>query len=387
MAFTSVQTNNILLKFRQEIYQEYVRENLFSPYMGPEMNSIIQVITDLDNGGKMGGQQINVPLVARLQAQAIGQGPLVGNEEQIDNYGMRVWVDWARSAVSIKKAQENMSSIDLFALAKPMLVDWGKELQRDEICDALYGLPSTAAPAGLNTTNGQRVNGILFDSATAAQRNTWISDNIDRVLIGNSNNANYAAGDFATSLGHVTSAMVVSAAILTRMKRQAKRANPRIRPYKLKDNGTEWFVVFMGQEQFRDAQNDSTIMTANQNSRAREEQGYMRNPIFVDGDLLWNGMILREITELSIRAPVTYQTIGSGGIPVLPMFLCGQQAMAWCWGEMPEATFRKEDDYQFIRGAGTEMCYGISKTFKQTLQGNNREWGILTAFLAAVGDA
>ena len=251
---------------------------------------------------------------------------------------MRAWIDWARNAVVINNAEEQKSSIDLFAQAKPMLVDWGKELQRDEICDAFYALPSESAPAALGSTNGGRVNGLLFDSATAAQRNTWITDNADRVLIGSSNTANLSAGNFATSMANITSAMTLSGAIVNRAKRAAKVANPRIRPYKLKENGTEWFVMFVGQQAFRDAQNDTDIKTANQNSRAREQQGYLKNPIFVDGDLLYNGVIIREIPELSLRLPVFYQTAGSTGIQVAPNFLCGQQAQAWAWGKMPTPT-------------------------------------------------
>jgi hypothetical protein len=40
----TVFANSKLIKFRQEIYREYIRENLFSPYMGPGMDSIIRVI-------------------------------------------------------------------------------------------------------------------------------------------------------------------------------------------------------------------------------------------------------------------------------------------------------------------------------------------------------
>lgn len=387
MAYTATQTNNKLLVFRKEIFKEYVRENLFSPYMGTDMNAIIRVIPDLDKGGKQGGEQINIPLIARLNSNGVGVGSLRGNEESIDNYGQRMWIDWSRNAVTINNAEEQKSSIDLFAEAKPMLVDWGKEKQRDEICDALYALPSQSAPAGLGSANGQRVNGLLFDAATAAQRNTWLTDNTDRVLIGSSNTANLVVGNFASSMANITSGMTISGALVNRMKRQAKKANPRIRPFKLKDNGTEWFVLFVGQEQFRDAQNDSAIMGANQNSRAREAQGYLKNPIFVDGDLLYNGVIIREIPELSTRLPVFYQTAGATGIQVAPAFLCGQSAVAWCWGKMPTPTFLKEDDYQFNRGTGIKMAYGVGKVAKLNPTNNFKEWGIFTGFFAAVADA
>lgn len=386
MAQTATQANNKLIVFRKQVFREYVRENLFSPYMGTDSTAIIRVIPDLDNGGKMGGEQINIPLIARLNAPGVGSGPLVGNEESIDNYGMRMWIDWRRNAIAIPASEQQKSSIDLWAEQKPLLVDWGKEKQRDEICDGFYAIPNTAAPAGLGSPAGQSVNGIIFDQATAAQRNAWLTQNADRILIGNSNSANLVAGNFASSMGNITSAMTLSGALVNRMKRSAKKANPRIRPYKLKENGTEWFVLFVGQEQFRDAQNDSSILTANQQSRARENQGYLKNPIFVDGDLLYNGVIIREIPELSLRLPVFYQTAGSGGIQVAPAHLCGQQAAAWCWGKMPTPTFRKEDDYGFIRGVGIEMAYGIGKIAKLDALNNFKDWGTYTGFFAAVAD-
>jgi hypothetical protein len=387
MAVTTVQTNNKLVRYRTEVYKEYVRENLFSPYMGQAQTSIIRVITDLDKGGKGGGEQINIPLLARLNANGVGKGVLRGNEESMDNYGQRFWIDWSRNAIVMDNAEEQKSSVDLFAEAKPMLVDWGKEKQRDEICDGLYALPSEAAPAGLGSNLGQRVNGVLFDAATAAQRNTWITDNADRILIGSGNTANLVAGNFAASMTNISGAMTLSGALINRMKRSAKKANPRIRPFKLKENGTEWFVLFVGQEQFRDAQNDTDIKTANQNSRARENAGYLKNPIFVDGDLLYNGVIIREIPELSLRLPVFYATAGAGAtVQVAPAFLCGQSAMAWCWGKMPTPTFLKEDDYQFLRGAGVKMAYGIGKIAKKNPAGNFKEWGIYTGFFAAVAD-
>ena len=121
MALTTTAANNKLIKFRMEVYREYVRENLFSPYMGTSMNAIIRVITDLDKGGKNGGEQINIPLRARLNSAGVGVGPLRGNEEALDNQGTRFWIDWARNAVVINNADEQKSSIDLWAECKPAL--------------------------------------------------------------------------------------------------------------------------------------------------------------------------------------------------------------------------------------------------------------------------
>jgi hypothetical protein len=380
VALTSAQVNNKLIVFRKEITREYIRQNLFSPYMGNEITAIIRVVNDL----KKGGEQVNIPLVARLKNQAVGSGILVGNEEAIDNYGFRAWIDWARNAIKINNAEEQKSSVDLFAEAKPLIEDWGKELHRDEICDAFFALVAQAAPAGLGSAAGQRVNGILFDAATAAQRNTWITDNADRILVGGAQ-GNLVAGNFASSMANITTGMTLSAAMITKAKRLAKKANPRIRPYQLK-NGREYFVLFTGSNAFRDLQNDTTIINANTQARAREGNGMDKNPLFQDGDLIYNGIIIREIPELDIRLPTFYTTAGAAGIQIAPSFMCGQSAMAFAWGRAPTPTFLREDDYQFFRGAGIKMAYGLAKIAKLNLSGNLKEWGTFTIFTASQAD-
>jgi hypothetical protein len=380
MALTTVQANNKLIIFRKEVTREYIRQNLFSPYIGNEITAIIRVLQDPKNGG----EQLNIPLIARLKATAISTGALVGNEESIDNFGDRMWIDWARNAVKLTKAEEQKSSIDLFGQARPLLEDWGKELQRNEICDTLFAVPlNTIPPANLGTTNGQRVNGALFDTATAGQRNTWISDNQDRVLVGGAQ-GNFSA-TFATAMANITAGMTLSASTLLKAKRLAKQANPRIRPYKLK-NGREYFVCFANSLQFRDLQADATIINANTQARPREGDGLDTNPLFQDGDLIYSGIIIREIPELTTRLPVFYNNAGAAGGQVAPAFLCGQSAVAWAWGRMPRPTFLKEDDYQFYRGVGVEMAYGMKKVAKANLTAQYKEWGVFTIFTSAVAD-
>src|SRR3984893_13078759 len=378
MALTTVAVNNKLIVFRKEVTREYIRQNLYSPYIGTEMTAIIRVINDLKNGG----EQINIPLIARLKGQAIATGTLVGNEEAIDNYGDRAWIDWARNAVKIPKSEEQKSSIDLFGQARPLLEDWGKELQRDEIIDAFYAIPlASTAPVGLGTNFGQRVNGTLFDVATAAQRNTWITDNADRVLVGGS--TGNISTVFLTAMGNITSGMTLSASALLKMKRLAKKANPRIRPYKLK-NGREYFVTFVGPNCFRDLQSDTTIINANTQARPREGDGLDKNPLFQDGDLLYNGIIIREIPAMDVRLPITYLTAGGWLKPGGPVSISAPTARGW--GRMPQPTFLKEDDYQFFRGVGVMMAYGMKKIAKLTPAGAYKEWGIFTGFFASAAD-
>ena len=382
MALTTVQSNNKLVKYTQEINREYVRENMFSPYMGEAVNSIIRLRMEMKNGG----EQMNIPVVGRLTAAAKGSGTLVGNEEQIDQYGMRIWLDWARNAVVTNKAEKQRDSADIFSQAKPLLSDWGKELQRDEIISALMALPSESVPTGLGSDAGQRVNGLLYQDATAANRNTWNSDNSDRVLYGNAT-SNYNA-THATALGNCdTTNDTFTYQNLSLLKRIAKNAVPKIRPFKTKD-GYEYFIAFCGTNPFRDLKN--SLVTINSAARAREGSGMNNNPIFQDGDQLYDGVIVREVPEISLFVSnvwTTLKTAGAASARVEPVFLCGQQALAMAWGQMARPTFRKEDDYGFITGTGIEMAYGVGKIFTKPSGGTKLiQRGMATGFFAAPAD-
>lgn len=378
MAVTTVQTNNKLIKFTQEIAREWVKENMFSPYEGESVNSIIRRKMEL----KSGGEQMNIPLVTRLTGAGVSTGTLVGNEEKIDNYGMRVWLEWARHAVVTNKAEQQKDSADIFGEAKPLLSDWASELRRDELIAAFMALPSESQPSA-----GVRVNGIQYDLATAAQRNTWNADNSDRVLYGAAT-SNYNA-THSTALATLdTTNDRFTAANLALLKRIALTANPRIRPYKTRD-GYEYFVAFAGASAFRDLK--SSLETINKDARARENNGMDKNPIFQDGDQLYDGVIVRQVPEISSFVTNVWTTLLTAGTTtgrVEPVFFCGQQAAAYAIGQMPKPTFRKEDDYGFVTGTGIEMAYGVSKIFKKHPNDGTalKQWGVAHGFFAAPAD-
>ena len=386
MAMTTVQDNNKLVIYTKEINREFVRENMFSPYMGQDLNAIIRIKQEL----KQGGEQMNIPLVTKLRGSGVGSGTLVGNEEKIDNYGMRLWIDWARHAVVAKKNEQHKDSADIFGERKPLLSDWGKELQRDELIEAFMALPSEVPQVGLGSDMGDRINGIRYEAATAAQRNTWNAENSDRILYGAAI-GNYNA-THATALANVTTSTgKASYAQITLAKRMAKLATPAIKPYKTRD-GYEYYVTFAGTNAFRDYKLDPTIISLNKDARAREGTGMNNNPLFQDGDLLADGMIIREVPEISQYVSNVWTsllTAGGSTSRVEPVFVCGQQAAVLGWGQMAKPTSRKEDDYGFIQGEGIEMAYGVSKMFKKhPMDGTDlKQWGVVTAFVSAAADA
>ncbi len=394
MALTTVQTNNKLVQYRKEIIREFVRDNMFSPYMGDSMTSIIRTIYD----AKKGGEQINIPLVTSLQNTPSGAADtLVGAEEQIDNYGMRVWVDWARHAVATNDAEEQKDSADVFGEAKPLLSDWGKELQRDELISAFMALPSESAPANLGASSGgQRVNGVLFEASTTTQIDTWVLHNRDRILFGNDVSNLESDSDWSDSVVKIEAGTdKCTKNSISLMKRLAKNASPKIRPYKTKD-GYEYFVAFAGSLSFRDIK--ASLSTDNQQAQPRGRD----NIIFQDGDLLWDGVIVREVPEIdyfvdnvwtsaNATAEGFLKTAGATSARVAPVLLCGQAAGSLAWGQMPTPTIRKEDDYQFIKGVGVKMCYGVAKNFKKhTTVGSAtnylKQWGVFTGLFASAAE-
>lgn len=385
MAVTVTDTNNKLIRFTQEINREFVRQNMFSPYMAEGLTAIIRIRNEL----KAGGEDMNIPLVTRLRGAGVATGTLVGNEEKIDNYGMRLRMEWARNAVVTTKAESHKDSADIFGEAKPLLSEWGKDLQRDELIAAFMALPTETLPT---SSGGVRVNGIQYDLASATQRGQWQSDNSDRVLFGGAIGNRVAAAvatDHANSLLNVdTTADKFTATNLSLMKRVAKLADPHIRPYKT-DDGYEFYVAFAGTNSFRDLK--LSLETINKDARPRENAGVKNNPIYQDGDQIYDGCIAREVPEISqfvTNIWTNLLTAGAASARVEPVFLCGQQAAVLGWGQMAKPTFRKEDDYGFITGTGIEMAYGVGKMFKKhPMTGTAlKQWGVVTGFFAASAD-
>jgi len=378
MALTTVQANNKLIQFTKEINREFVRANLFSPYMSEDMNAIIRIKNEL----KSGGEVMNIPFVKRLKAAGVGSGTLVGAEELIDNYGLRVKVDWARNAVVTNKAEKQRDSADLFGEAQPLLSDWGKSRQRDDLIKALMALPTETLPAADIT-----VNGLLYEAATAGQRDAWQTANADRIQYGALRTNTKATHALSLAELDVTNDKL-TAANLSLLKRVALNADPHIKPYKTRD-GYEYYVAFTGTNTFRDLKLD--LQTVNKDARPREGDGVSKNPLFQDGDQIYDGVIVRQIPEISNFVTTTWTTLTTAGTTsnrCEPVFLCGQQAAAMCWGQMARPTFRKEDDYQFIQGVGVDMCYGTAKMFtKHPASGSNLvQSGVVTGFYASATD-
>jgi hypothetical protein len=226
---------------------------------------------------------------------------------------------------------------------------------------------------------------VNFGDSVAADRNFHNAANSDRLLFG-ATRSNYSA-TWATAIGNVdTSADKITYAALMLMKRMAKSADPRIRPWKTNaTKGREYYVAFMGSRTFRDAAADATIISYNKDARARENGGMEDNPLFQDGDLLVNGLILREVPEIDdVLTAGTYSANGIGNTTadVRPVFLCGAGAVGIAWGQEPTPRTDYQKDYGFRPGVAIEELIGVKK-----ISYNGVQNGIVTGWFASAADS
>jgi hypothetical protein len=148
------------------------------------------------------------------------------------------------------------------------------------------------------------------------------------------------------------------------------------------------YVCFLGDNAFASLQADANMYQANRDARAREANATGTNPIFTGGALLYDGILYKNIPEITSR--LILNGVGSAGANVEPVFLCGQAAMAYAMGQLPRPTTLEDGDYQFIFGIGIEAQYGVGKIAKAPLTGSSSpssdlgnlvDWGMVTGFV------
>jgi len=364
--------------------KEYVRESGFLPYMGRKPSSIFITKYEL---AEEAGKTINIPLVTKLSAAGVrGSGVLTGKEEQLGNYNCAVSVDWVRNGVKVPKSSQFKTEINLLNAGRDMLKLWSSDTLRADMIKYMAGptVTTSSIPAvDILDSDGN----VVVTGATAANYNTWSAANSDRVLYGVAT-SNYSA-THATGLANVDSTNdKLSTSQISLAKRMAKNASPAIRPFRLED-GREFFVMFVGARAFRDLKTDTNMINANRDARPREMNGMENNPLFQDGDLIWDGVIIRQIEEISTLVTVSsiFATAGASSIPVEPGFLCGQQAMAIAWGQEPTPRTDMQDDYMFRPGVAIEELRGIAKLhFGTGTSSASKQHGIVTVYSSGVAD-
>lgn len=346
MTVTTVSAGNKATQWDADFFTSYVRANRFKRYMGTDENSIIVLKDDLTV--KAGGV-ISIPLITELTGAGVtGNTALEGAEEALGNYDMPITVATLRHGVAITDNEDQYTPMDLRGAAKSMLKLWAGKMMRDGIVGAL-----------------SEVSSVVFSAASAANKNAWSAANADRILYGAAV-GNYSA-TFAT--GHATidnTADKLTYSVVSLAKRIAKTASPIIRPVTVTED-EENYVMFAGSLAFRDLK--LSLATINQNAEVRGKE----NPLYRDGDLVWDGVIIREIPEIAV--------VSNGTINTSPCYLCGAQAAAVAWAKRTTTTTDVRD-YGFVKGVGIHEMRGIRKMVY-----NGKDHGVVTVWVAAVADA
>jgi len=395
---TTNQVNNELIKFRRQVISDFLRRSRFDPFMGDSSTSVIVRLADLESDGK----EINVPLVNQLSGPGVGAGTLRGAEEALDSYGFPIWADWGRNAVANNRASNKESSFNVRSTARDLLRGWGRRIVRDDLTDTLLSIPTSAIQAGRLVAPGNRVNGVKWSAATSAQKNAWTAANFDRVLFGSAL-GNYST-TWATAMLNVDStADKMTAAVGSLAKQLAKQSGvdpsnpgqyngrPKITPWEIEELDEEMYVCFIGDRAFAQLQADPPMYQANRDAREREAAPTNNNPIFTGGALKYDGILYKNIPEITQR--LLLKNAGAGPVDCEPFFMCGQAAMAYAMGQLPRPTTLEDGDYDFVTGLGIETQYGTAKIAKapQSVTGATAgdlvDWGMVTGFVATPPNA
>lgn len=377
---TSIVSNAVTKQvWESDFTAEYVRQSGFLAYMGTDEGSIIRVRTKLMNEA---GNLIHFTAIPKLSSAGVTGGTnLRGAEEQLKNYSYAIRTGLARNGVMVPRSESFKSEIDLLNAGKTSLRNWAAARTRDNIVAQLQSVVVKGAAAS-DGTPGEDSN-VLWASATATNKDLFLDNNADRVCFGANRPlsttapAGGAVHSMSNTLLTVAATDKMSAAILGIAKRKAKKttngSNMAITPYNTDaTNGREFFVLFVDSNGFRDLSNDTAILNANLQARPRELDG---NPLFQDGDLLYQGIIIKEIASMP-----TLGAVGASSAVVGTAFLCGAEAIGIAYSQKPTARTDVRD-YDLEHGVAIEVIDGFGKIAYNGVQN-----GVVSIFYASTDD-
>jgi len=221
------------------LFKEASKEIYFRKMAGEGADNIIQTKTDLT---KKKGDRITIGLRMKMTGRGItGGDDFEGSEEALTFYDFSVTVDLLGNAVV---AEDKMSlqrpAFDLRGEFKDALKDWLSEIIDIETVEALSGSPTT-----------------------------------NRVVYG---------GD-ATTDATIDAADVFASTVVSKAKRKAFLASPKVRPIMI--NGTPTYVCLAHTYQIKALRAETAWINAHRDAGVRGDQ----NVLFKGADSYWDGVI------------------------------------------------------------------------------------------------
>jgi hypothetical protein len=380
MALEQVSSGNKLQVYHAKFMEEYFRRNQFSPYMGKSENSII-VTRTISKGTD------NIPIVFDMDGEGVGGDDLLGgNEEALNDTNMPLKPRIRRNAFTVGEDERKDTLLDLLNAGRSKLMRWGQDLQRYDAIRAFMQIQAGGTFYDYGKSNKRN-----YAASSAANLDTWVTNNSDRILYGSAI-ANLVSGDHTASLANIdTTNDKMSASMISVAKRMARTASPIVHPTRVSGQ-KEWYLCFHDPYAFRDLKRDEEITAAQREVNGRGK------PLFEDGEIQYEGVIHVEIPELadfidgasgahggywgSRAAADGLNTAGASSSRVGVSFLCGSQAVAYGSRRTPIMPPKKEDDYGHFQGIGFSAFHQFQKFFF-----DNKQHGVVTIFSSAAGDA
>lgn len=295
-------------------------------FIGDTPNSIIYRRTDLT---KQKGDSITFGQLDKLDPTSFIQGDstLRGNETQVVPNDCAVTVDQYRHGILLAgKMNEQKAAINLRKGARDLLKIWLAEFRDYRYFTALCA----------DVTSGRQT---------------------------------LCSADHATE-GTLDSTDVVTLAYLSKAKRAARNASPKIKPIKYK--GKDYFVVVLHTNQFRDLMADTVVQGILKDAAPRD---YGDNPLFTGASLILDGMLIYEHENVRVT------TTGASSAKVGHGLLLGCSALIE--GIAVEAIWEEDSTIDYKNKCG--FCTGTIHGVKRTLF-NSKEWGVWKILASCADD-
>jgi hypothetical protein len=368
MAETTIRADGHTIDFRKDLFREYVRTNRFAAFEGKgPTNCIAQKLSS--------DPILRHPLITRLKGAGVtGSDMLRGSGEAIGNYWWTTNPTFYRNAVEFNKEDQQKTNLALMTESRPLLLQWMMEEHRDRIIHAMSAAYDGTTYAGLDAS-------VTYPTAaTETVKDAWLLANADRFIFGDTEYAP-ASGDHSAGLDTIdAAASLFTYSRLRDMRLLAEDADPHIRPYQTQEEG-EVYVVFAGSVAFRDLK--ASLDTINQNADLRGMKITAGgNVIGRDGDLFFEGTIVRKVPEIGTQLSGTGKslaTAGASSVRVEAVFMCGQQAIMHGLGQMPDIIVDRDYDFKFRPAVAVECKEDVKKAFFNDIQ-----HGMVTGYFSGV---
>lgn len=317
---------------------EAYRKTFVGKFIGSTEDSLIQEKVELKKGP---GDNITCGLNVQLQGDGVaGDATLEGEEEALQFYDDKIYVDQLRNAVRIAgKMTEQRVPYNLRETAKSRLADWWARRMDVSFANQICG--NTAQTdlkfTGMNAVLAPSTNRILIAGGQANDQSLTSSDTFNLELI---DIARIRAETASTEDG----------------------TGPVIRPFNM--GGNMMYVMFLHDYQVHDLRtNTSTGQWLDIQKAAMSGGDVKDNPIFTGALGVYNGVVLHRWSRVTNGVN---SSTGAAVASTKRAVLCGAQAATIAFGadgganryDWAEEMF----DYQNQAGFAAGAIFGLKKT-------------------------